>query len=65
VPEPNTRIVVLGTPRADKEFDVYVGDRDRAQRDIERGDRELADVERDLQRAMREAARDVRRGRGS
>lgn len=65
MPEPNTRIVVLGTPKADKAFDVFVGDRDRAQREIDGGAKTLEDVERDLQRTMREAARDVRRGRGA
>lgn len=61
MPEQSTRIVVLGAPKADKEFDLFVGDRDAVERDVEEGRKDLEQVERELNRIGRST---LRRGRG-
>lgn len=52
MPVPNTRVAVVGTPKADRDFDVVDLTRDRLQklaRDLERGcDRAKRELERTL-----------------
>lgn len=59
MPQPNTRVVVLGTPKADKDFDVFDAARLEAEREGEKRDKEATKLLRDLQRV----GRDLRRGR--
>ena len=53
MPVQNTRVVVLGTPKADKDFALFDNDRQEAQKALERlgGDAEK------LARELRKAAR--------
>lgn len=62
MPEQNTRIVVVGAPKADKEFSVFVADREAVQRDIEQGRKTIEQVQREIERDLRQTTRGVRRG---
>lgn len=63
MPERNTRVVVLGTPKADKQFDVFDIERAKAQREGKQLARDAERLRRKLKRARAQARRDVRRGR--
>lgn len=46
MPEPNLRIVVLGATRADKEYDEFSRDRKKTQKEVAQLNRELQRLER-------------------
>lgn len=62
MPQPNTRVVVLGTPKADKEFDLFDNDRAQAQRELERLGGDIEALEKKIRRDVSAARRDLRRG---
>ena len=58
MPERNTRVVILGTPKADKEFDVFDAERAKVQGDVKELLRAAEKLRADARRA---ATRDRRR----
>lgn len=68
MPEENLRMAVVGAPRADKEFDLFVADRSKASREDEDLAQQAERLEREVQRLLRSAeqtARGAARGRGA
>lgn len=65
MPEQNTRIVVTGAPRADKEFDVVSNDGKEAQRLAKLLATDAEAAERELRRLLRESRRPFDRGQRS
>ena len=61
MPVQNTRVVVLGTPKADKEFALFDTDREAAQKALERLGNDAEKLARELRQAAR--ADNVRGGR--
>lgn len=61
MPEPNLRIVCVGAPRADKQFELFVVDRVDANKSAAELARLAERAEHDVQRLLREAERATRR----
>ena len=57
MPQPNTRVVILGTPKADKEFTLFDNSREKTQAELRR-------LGGDAEKLARELQRKLRRGRG-
>lgn len=50
MPEFDTRVVVLGTPKADKQFEVFDAERIKAIRDADKVDKEIKRLRGELRR---------------
>ena len=57
MPEQNTRVVILGTPRADKEFDLFDNDRAKAQKRLKKLGGDARKLARELRREARKGFR--------
>lgn len=53
MPEQNTRIVVVGAPKADKQFETLSTERSKAQAEMTDAQREAQRMEREIKRALR------------
>lgn len=57
MPEPNTRVVVLGAPKADKEFSIVSNDRQDLERKLEKFDGDVDKLAKALERELRDVTR--------
>lgn len=58
MPERNTRVVILGTPKADKEFELFDAERAKAQGDVKRLLKEAEKLRADARRAASRSRRE-------